>query len=167
MRAIPSATHRRQPERGDFLVIRLAALLGVILVLGHSSTAGAQAPGERVRVHLLGLRVVEDEVVGWRGDSLIGRHELAAPRGQIMSVDMWRPRSFVRSWIRFGSMGTGLAGFAAQAGRKQGPEARGGNQMVATMAVGAGIGLVAAVVQRLSHRGEWVALGEGGRSGGR
>lgn len=146
---------------------RFVTLLGIAAAMSHSSTASAQAPGDRVRVHLLGLRVVEDEVVGWRSDSLIGRHELAVPRGQIMSVDVWRPRGFVRSWMRFGGMSTGLVSFAAQAGRKQGPEAGGGNAMVATMAVGAGIGLVAAVVQRLSHRGEWVPLGDGGRSGGR
>jgi hypothetical protein len=139
----------------------------VVVALGHSATAHAQAPGDRVRVHLLGLRMVEDTVVGWRGDSLIGRHDLAVPRGQVMSVDVWRPRGFVRSWMRFGGMSTGLVSFAAQAGRKQGPEAGGGSSMVATMAVGAGIGLVAAVVQRLSHRGEWVPLRDDGRSGGR
>jgi hypothetical protein len=145
---------------------RFVTLLGMAAAVSHSSIAGAQAPGDRVRVHLLGLRTVEDTVVGWSGDSLIGRHELAATRGQIIGVDVWRPRSFVRSAMRYGSMGTGLTGLAVQVGGKQGPDAR-GNSIGGTMAVGAGIGLVAAIIQRLRHRGEWVSVGADRRPGGR
>jgi len=46
------------------------ALLGVLAMLGTSTESSAQAPGNRVRVHLLGLRVVEDTVVRWSEDSL-------------------------------------------------------------------------------------------------
>jgi len=49
------------------------AMLGVLAMLCASTESGAQEPGDRVRVRLLGLRVVEDTVVRWSEDSLFLR----------------------------------------------------------------------------------------------
>ncbi len=132
--------------------------------MGGPAAAGAQAPGDRVRVHLLGLRVVDDTVVRLSEDSLIVRHGPAVPRSQIISLDVWRPRSFWRSWMQYGGTATGVASFADHAlqSRQSSPA---NNTMVATLAIGAGVGLGAALVERLLHRGEWTAVGYDGRPG--
>jgi hypothetical protein len=88
--------------------------LVVATMLGPAVSAGAQVPGERVRVHLLGLRVVEDTVVGMSEDSLLVLDAGPISRSQILSVDIWRPRSFLRSWTRFGGLGLGVAGIVNQ-----------------------------------------------------
>ncbi len=128
------------------------------VMLGNAAIAGAQVPGERVRVHLLGLRTVEDTVVGMSEDSLFVRHTGPISRNQIVSVDIWRSRSFMRTWTKFGGLGMGAAGIVSSVSADQSaqPGAPKNSSMGPTIAVCAGLGLVAAIVGRVRHQGEWV-----------
>lgn len=146
-------------------VRRNVAMLAVGASVACAATVRAQAPGDRVRVHLLGLRLVEDTVMSWTSDSLVGRHGLAVSRSQIMSLDVWRPRPFLKSWMRFGGLGIGATSFlerVSQSRSSASPAAPQQKSMVATIAIGVGVGLAAAIVERALHLGEWVAIAEEG-----
>jgi len=135
------------------------ATLGVLAMLCASTESSAQAPGDRVRVHLVGLRVAEDTVVRWSEDSLFLLRTSAMPRTQIVSLDVWRPRSIARSAVRFGSLGMGLMNTVDVVRRPGGNTSPGGPATLGTnLAIGAGLGLAAALVERLAHRGQWVPI---------
>ena len=140
-------------------------MLAVGASVACATTVRAQAPGDRVRVHLLGLRLVEDTVMSWTSDSLVGRHGLAVSRTQIVSLDVWQPRPFLKSWMRFGGMGIGATSFIERVSQSRGSASTPNSQdksMVATIAIGVGVGLAAAIVERALHLGEWVAIAEEG-----
>jgi hypothetical protein len=133
-------------------------MLGVLAMLCASTESGAQEPGDRVRVRLLGLRVVEDTVVRWSEDSLFLLRASAMPRTRIVSLDVWRPRSVARSAARFGSLGMGLIN-TVDVVRRPGNTSPGGRATLGTnLAIGAGLGLAAALVERLAHRGQWIPI---------
>jgi hypothetical protein len=133
-------------------------VLGTASALAATATLGAQLPGDRVNVHLVGLRSVEDTVERWTDDSLVVRHAPAIPRSSIMTLDVWRPRSAWRSGLKYAAIGLNVTNLYSVAKRTLGGSATQPSGIGTSLAIGAGFGLAAVVVERMQHAGEWVPV---------
>jgi hypothetical protein len=73
------------------------------LLLACPQFVRGQAPGDRVRLQLAGLRTVVDTIDRWSPDSLQLRSGAAIDRNLILRADVWRPKSFSRTMLHVGT----------------------------------------------------------------
>ena len=134
----------------------LIATAAVVVAISGPRRVGSQAPGDRVRVHLVGLRQMEDTVVGWVGDSLLALKTASVRRNDIMHLERWAPQPFMLNWLRYTSrsmlatMPLLLIRRRDSAGHYERPIAP-----LTLLAINHGVGFGIAVIGRIAHWGRW------------
>jgi hypothetical protein len=134
------------------------ALLLVALPCVVPGTVRAQLANDRVRVHLAGVRLVDDSVVGWTRDSLYLRRTVAIARREMTGLDVWRPRSFSRTALLYGNIALAVLQMVDVETDKDRPNYGVPVNVGAHLAVSAGVGLGVALLERVRRRGRWVPV---------
>jgi len=136
-------------------LIRCASILA-LLTCAVPVPARTQATNDRVRVHLLGVRIVDDSVARLDRDSLFLRQHPAIARREVTGIDVWRPRSFARTTFLYGNAVLAVLQLVDVESHKDRPNYGVPRNVGTHIAISAGAGLGAALVERWRRRGRWV-----------
>jgi hypothetical protein len=133
------------------------AVLAVLMVCGTS--LGAQMTGDRVRIQLIGLRIVDDTVVRWSGDSLLLLRNSTVRRSEIMHMSRRRAAPAFGTWLR-GTSTSLMLTMPLALRRVEGDDGRRhlamSPQQHLTLSAGLGLGWLA--FSRITHRERWVPV---------
>lgn len=150
--------HRTVESHGRRVRLALTVLLPVVLLCARHSVALAQAPEERVRVHVLGVHVVDDFVVRWDRDSLVLRRSATIARRDMTGLDVWRPRSFGRTAFVYANFALAVLQTVDVESDKSRANYGVPRNVRMHLATSVGAGLTVALFQRVTHRGRWVPV---------